>query len=182
MPSQYQPITPNPFYDAYTALWTMLEANTDFLGWFANTGQRVKLNENWVWAPNPDPQDLTPADFPRIRMAWSKINPRLERNSCGSEPEWVFALQVWTGSQQQTLLTQIMWPILRACTTWRQYVRDVVTWSGRLCVVDVDPQGFEVTNPDLTNKAEKARGYDQWLTIGEVSVQFSLKTADMQQV
>ena len=179
MPNQYLPITTDPRYDAYCALWTMLEANADFLGWFSNPGQRVKLNEQWIWAPNPDPQDLTPAEFPRIRIAWKKASFLYESDSCGSQEKWMFETQIWTGSQQQTLLMACLWPIGRAMLNWRQYLRDALTWNGKPYVFDVNPEEVEIENPDLENEPLKARGYDQWIPVHRATVSMVFQTTAM---
>jgi hypothetical protein len=177
---QYTPITTSAFRDAYNAVWTMLEANTDFQGWFPNQVQKIKLNEQWAFTPNPDPDNRAPADYPAVRIAWVELDTNLERDSTGSQPTWTLEIQLWTGAQQQGLLLDCVWPIVRAFTTWRKYVRDVVQWQGQLCVTDVDPKNQKITNPDLENEPLKARGTDQWIGVWRFSIDFNFRTLDLQ--
>jgi hypothetical protein len=181
---QYSPMVSNPFRDAYDAIWTMLEANGDFMGFFPNSGQRVKLNADWIFKPNPDLTDASPADYPRIRLAYTKFNANLENDSCGSQPIWTIEIQIWTGVQQQRLLMECLWPIARAMTNWRQYVRDVVTWNSECCVTDVDPQEVEIAIPDVEDESKRTetRGTEQWICAWKGEIRFNFSTADMMQI
>lgn len=91
-------------------------------------------------------------------------------------------IHLWTGVSQQRLLMELIWPIARIMTNWRQYLRDVVMWNGKQCVWDVTPLNtkIELINAEDETKKELTRGTSQWVAIWAGKIAFSFNTHDMQ--
>ena len=75
-------------------------------------------------------------------------------------------------------------PIRRAMLSWRQYVRDVVTWNGEPCVFDVDSKPLKikanhVEGEDKDNMPEESRGYEQWIGLWRTTIRFYFQTTAM---
>ena len=173
--------TTNPYRAAYDALWALLEAKHDFLLLFAGSGE-VKLDSARYFAPNPDVENPAPADFPMLRIAVVALDVASERDSSSSEDEMTLELQISTGSQQQGLLLDCVWPIRRALVDWRQYVRSTVTWNGSPCIVDVDskPCKIEAAHVEGGEKGDMpdvSRGYEQWAAIWNTTIKFYFQTS-----
>lgn len=166
----------NPIISTYDAIWSLLEANTDFLAMFPNgTPRQVRYTTDLDYAPDPDMAELAPADYPRCRVVMSKMDPNTENDSSDSYLHVRYSIEICTGQQYQTAAMNATWAIYRAMLKWRSCVRDVVTWNGKPCVGDVDALEIDFTDQNR----DRNRGTNQWITVWSIVVPLYFVTADL---
>ena len=167
----------NPIRDTYDALWDMLCANTSFEALFpSGTLHQVRYtSELYYYVPDPEMEELEEADYQRCRIVFDKATPATERSSSGSFLDVVLAIEVCTGSEDQTRLMAVCWAVYCAMLGWRDYVRDTVTYNAAACVFDVDARGFQATDQNH----ERNRGTKQWIVVWSTVVRLQFPTADL---
>jgi hypothetical protein len=166
----------NPLTLLCDAIWTTLESKSDFIAIFPHgTNHQIRYSSTASYAPDPDPQELAPADYPLCRVVMSKAKPGTEQDSSNSFLDVTFAIEIRTGQEQQSVLCTATWAIYRAMLMWRTKVRDVVTWNSKACIYDVNAEGIGFTDQDQ----ERNRGTNQWIAVLSTTVRFQFATADL---
>ena len=193
MPTPLTPLltTDNPFRSAYDAAWALLRSKVDFALIFGNVPNRrqMELNPATYFASANYPDSRAIGENPNIRLAVMELDPQTERDSCSSEATMTLELQIWTGVEQQAMILDCVWTILRAMLGWRQYVRDTVTWNGQPCIVDVDARKLEISisrHTGLKDEKEddesKDKDLEQWVGIWGTVLHFYFQTTALQQI
>jgi hypothetical protein len=167
----------NPIYDTYSAIWDMLETKSDFTALFPNgSPHQVRYITTASYMPDPDPEELNPADYPRCRVVLVKAAPNTQISSSGSVLQLVFTIEICTGQEDQTVVFAACWAIYRAMLKWQAKVRDTVTWSGAGCVHDVDSKGVDFVN----DNKERNRGTKQWIAVWQTTVSLDFSSANLE--
>lgn len=179
--------TTNPLRDAYDAYWTMLRSKIDFGLLFGETTcfRQISVNATAYWSSDNDVDHASLGAHPRVRVVARVVTPETERNSCGSLVTLSLETQIWTAAQQQALILDCLWAVIRGMLGWREYVQQIVTWNGKPCIVDVDAKAIEVDKPPLVGQSPASdkphsKGYNQWIGIYKTEITFSFSSSDMQ--
>jgi hypothetical protein len=119
------PVT-NPIRLLYSALWDILEAQSDFAAGVP-TGNRIKYSET---ARPPDAKDaLSTADYPDVRILATGFRSHHHRTSSSSTLDVLWEIQVSSGDTRFQTLFDVQWWIFRAMAGWEAQVTDV-KWEG----------------------------------------------------
>ena len=175
-----------PLQTTYDQIWAMLNAKSDFVALFPlNTPHQVVYDTVLTYAPEPDLDELAPADYPRCRVIWEDFKPETETDSDTSYLAARFTIEVCTGQQVQAVLMNATWAIYRAMLGWRQYVKQAVTWEGQDCILDVNAESLTAAdkNADWGRRflsERRDRGTEQWLGVWGVTVRMYFNTAALQ--
>ncbi len=163
----------NPIRLIYDGYWNCLGSKDDFLEFFpTGTLRQVRYNSTNDDAPDPDLEDLSPADYPRCRVTIARIEPAVHINSNHSGMRITLRTEVCTGQQMQGKLMDCLWSIYRGMTTWETYLRDAVTWNDKPIVVELVAGKITVTDDDK----ERNRGTEQWIGVCDVEIVLALPT------
>lgn len=161
----------NPLRLVYNALWTMLEAQSQFTDIVA-VGNRIKYTGT---DRTPKPWldgGLQPADFPKVRVVMKRLVTHLHRTSNGSNLTVIWGVEVNSGDQRFADQLDVDWAIYVAMEDWTTHLRDALTWEDENFVRRCRPLEVDVTLSD----AQKNLGWrDAWL--GETDLWFA--TADI---
>lgn len=137
----------NPLWEVHDAIWTMLEASTDFTTEVPD-GNRVNYTESDF---SPEKHNLAAADVPQVmvRQAGMELGERVASNA--THVVLKFEVLVHTGQQPIDRLLDVQWAVFRALLEWETYLQDALTWGGENYVRNADMISTEdsVTNKDL---------------------------------
>lgn len=168
---------PNPLDDAYTAVWTLLEAKDDFLALFpSKTAHQQRSETTADRAPTEDLREPADAHFPICRVVMRQANAETQRNSTDSFLDVAYSVEVKTGQEQQSVLRDAAWAIFRAMLGWETYVKNIVTWNSKACIYDVDARAVEYGNQNTDDDS----GRNQWVSLWSVLVRFQFTTTDLE--
>lgn len=109
----------NPLQLVYQAIWSMLEAQSDFAT-LVPAANRVKYSGTLIQAS--DKETLSPSDYPYVRVLATAMQPHLERTSNGSSLKVLWKIEISTGERQLTDLFAVEWAIYQAMAFWRTHV------------------------------------------------------------
>jgi hypothetical protein len=167
----------NPLDDLYASIWNTLESKDDFTALFpSGSSRQVRYDTAATYAPDPDLDELQPADYPRCRVTMQSAQPAKEGDSATSFMDVTLAIEICTGSQHQTLARAATWACYRAMTTWRAYVRELVKWNDAECVAD-----FNAVDNGFTDKdKERNRGTNQWIVVWSTVAKLYFQTTDLE--
>jgi hypothetical protein len=155
----------------------MLEAKSDFALLFPSKTVHQERSETTAErAPTEAIAEPSQAQYPICRVVMREATPATQRNSTDSFLDVVYAIEVATGQEQQSVLRDATWAIFRAMLGWETYIKDVVTWNSKLCVYDVDAQAIGFTDKDL----ERNRGTNQWISVWSTKIRFQFATTDLE--
>lgn len=169
------PLT-NPLDTIATQIWALLSAKSDFIAMFpTSTTHQVRSETTLEYAPTEDTAIPAPADYPICRVVMVSAQPATEEDSSHSFLDVVYAVEVCSGQEQQTVLRKATWAIYRAMLMWRTKVRDTVTWNSVACVYDVTADSIGFTDE---NQARN-RGTPQWIAVWSTTIRFYFATADL---
>ncbi len=119
------PIT-NPIRLLYSALWDILEAQTEFTD-AVPSGNRIKYSQSSI---PPDAKDtLSTADYPDVRIVATGLQSHHHQTSSSSSLMVLWEIQVASGDRRFQTLFDVEWSIFRAMADWETYVTDV-KWNG----------------------------------------------------
>lgn len=139
-------------------LWTCLESKSDFLALFPNgTPHQLRYDSDLDYEPDPELDELAPADFPICRITYEKAEPNLDHDSDNSLLAVRFRIEVATGEQKQRKLMDATWAIFRGYSTFMTNMVGAVDWGGK--IVHLQDEAIEVTDQDK----ERNRGTNQWI-------------------
>jgi hypothetical protein len=164
------PVT-NPIRLLYSALWDILEAQSDFAAGVP-AGNRIKYSET---PRPPDPKDtLSTADYPNVRLVARGLQSHHHRTSNSSTLAVLWEIQVSSGDTRFQTLFDVEWWIFRAMAGWEAQVTDV-KWEGK-----------ELVNSCRTLEAETElgdpkldRGNRGWSTVWAGVTELWITTADL---
>ncbi len=162
----------NPIKQVFSALWTMLEANSDFTS-LVKVGNRIKYTGSNI---EPDKQQIALADTPEVRVVCTGMKPWIEpdgkREYYASNATFLtvtWAVEVNTGDGGMWPLLNVMFAVFRALRDWRTHM-DALTWNEAPFIHRCVPGEAKVnrTDPQLN------RGIRGWVTVwtGETNMQF----------
>ncbi len=170
----------NPFRLAHAALWTLLEANTDFTS-LVPSANRLKYTS--TSQHYPDIYDVVnKGNCPAVRIIQSNILPTryssegMHYNTSNSSFVTLrFEVQILTGRQSLLDVLDVAWTIYRALVTWTTYLKTNVTWTSKECVSNCTPRE---TKESLTNH-ELNRGLRGWTSVWVGDVEMYFTTSDL---
>jgi len=110
--------TTNPIRLVYEAIWSMLEAQTEFNA-LVRTTNRVKYSGTLI--QGTEKETLSPTDYPYVRVVATAMRPHLERTSNGSSLEILWKIEISTGQRQFQDLFDVEWAIYQAMSFWRTH-------------------------------------------------------------
>jgi hypothetical protein len=170
----------NPFRDVYDAIWTLLEAEQDFIDVFPTELQRVKYNAAYPWdsatgqtADSPTP----PAKYAKCRVAWKGILDRPEDSSNGSTCVGTFTIDIATSSELQGIIMDATWAVMKAMSNWRS-IQAAVTWNGSYVAIGVSSRAVKIDE----SEARSALAKGHWLSLWQMEVTFGFQTSALQGV
>jgi hypothetical protein len=166
---------PNPLQDTYSAIWTMLTANSTFAS-LVPAANRVRY-DGVSGTPDTDVDSAAPADYPRVRVTLASASPSPEETSNGSRFQFAFAIQVKCGEAQHGVLLDVVWAIYRACMKWRTYLRDGKSFAGKPFISNFRPNGVKFLEGD--NSLDKSDR--QWVSVWEISADLWFQSSDIQE-
>ncbi len=157
----------NPLRLVYAAIWTMLEAKTEFTG-LVLTGNRIKYT-NTVGNRAPD-QDVATSVGPRVRVAHTGFIPHLFRVTGGSSLVIRWEIEIASGDQRFATELDVTWAIFRAMTGWATHIQ-TLTWKGETFARLYRPQKDDAEIMDVNVN----RGIKGWSSLwtGEAELWFS---------
>jgi len=118
--------TTNPIRLVYSALWDILEAQTDFAT-AVPSGNRIKYTSTSI---PPDAKDtLSTADYPEVRILARGLRAHHHRTSNSSSLEILWEIQVSSGDRRFQTLFDVEWYVFQAMTDWQAHVA-AVAWNG----------------------------------------------------
>jgi len=159
----------NPLRLVYKALWTLLEAQSQFTT-EVKSGNRIKYTGT-DRHPEKD-GELQPAGYPEVRVVMKKCVPHLQRTSNGSSFGIIWGIEVRSGDQRFQDLLDVEWAIYLAMENWVTTLQDGLTWNSENFVRRCRPLQVDVAMTD----EHKNKGWrDVWL--GETDLWFA--TADI---
>ena len=156
----------NPFVMIHEALWSLLEANSDFTS-LVKPGNRIKFTNDNV--RDPEKVGLT-GSYPKVRIETQGGASRFYRTSNGTSIVKRYVIQVASGDKRLSKCLDVEWAIFRALADWITTM-EALTWGGNSFVKRCDPLGIEET---LDNQAlnQGARGWSA-VWAGEIEMWFS---------
>jgi hypothetical protein len=143
----------NPLRQVYDAIWTLLEANTEFEAEMED-GNKIKLN---VTQQAPWFDEVSTADLPESRGLSSKITGPHQQTSNASFMTAEFKIEVSTGDQGQYILFDVLWAVYEAMRPWED-VLTALTWNDKTFVHLAKCLEAPITEEDGT----KNRGIQGW--------------------
>lgn len=164
------PVT-NPLRLVHTAIWTMLEANSDFTT-LVPSGNRIKFSGTDT--PAPDKDTLSTADVPEVRVLDTGFRPHLQQTSSSSSLTMEVQIQVTTGEQEFADLLDVQWAIYRAMLGWETYLKATITWATKACVTLCRPLAVRSLLGAKTD-----RGLKGWSAVWAGQIQLDFTTSDL---
>jgi hypothetical protein len=175
----------NPILDTGDAIWTMLESKAEFVSLFpTNTPHQVRMNTLLSYGPDPDMEELAPADYPRCRVVVQSLEPQLESDSTASLLSVRYGVEVCTGQQYQNVAMTTWWAIFQSMTDWRAHLSDVVQWNNAACIHDatLEPAQFFDRDNERSRgfqQRDRTRGTQQWIGVGTIVVKMDFRTTHL---
>ena len=168
----------NPIRLVHSALWTMLEADTDFTT-LVPSRCRIKYTATTEWYPDVK-ETLGEADQPQVRIIPTALGlpdrAQLHSSSSSSFLKISWAIEVLTGDQRLHGLMDVAWCVYKATKDWTSYLRDSATlrWQNKSFVYRTQLRRCE------TQLSEKlSRGIRGWVSIWEGDTDIYLTTTDL---
>jgi len=115
----------NPITQAYRAIWTTLEASSDFTDDLVRAGNRIKYVEG---QRDPDKDGALTTDYPEVVVTPGPARIQYGRTSSGTSLEQNFRIWISTGQQQTLVMFNVQWAIIRAMADWETHMKDL-TWN-----------------------------------------------------
>lgn len=177
----------NPLELSYDAFWNCLEVGTAFAGLFPN-GTRKQVRYHFdganAKAPDPDMENLGPADYPRCKVTVNKVEPTINHDTCNSTVAMHLSVEICTGQQMQSILLQCAWALFCGASNWSEQMREAVVWSGYKVVTSVVVRPCDIRDAEQNSRTnqftkDRNRGTLQWISVGDVTVNIAVKTADI---
>lgn len=161
--------TTNPLYEAYKAVWDVLEAREEVTDLILRPGQRIKFHTT----TNRDPWQRvsSTAMFPAVAVIPVQGFSHMSADSCSIRFRKGFGIVIAEGDQRLAGYCALQFAILRAMANWES-VMSVPTWQGSRYIMDCSPYDqTESVDKELAN-----RGIKGWSAAwaGELDMYFQI--------
>ena len=156
----------NPISQVQSALWTLLEDNSDFTT-LVPVGNRLKFDGT---DPAPEKDEVSRGDLPEVRVRPVKWKGMMQHTSNSSFAELVFAVEIATGDRGVLSMFDTVFAVWRALHAW-QATLGVLEWNSKTFVhgcrtLDAD---LDLDNKELNRRV---RGWSAvWL--GRIKMHFT---------
>ena len=163
--------TTNPIRLLYSALWDILEAQSDFAS-AVPALNRIKYSEDPI--PPERKDTLSSADYPDVRIMARGFQSHHHRTSSSSSLAVLWEIQVSSGDQRFGTLFDVLWYIYRAMEDWEARVTGVV-WNGEPLVNSCRTlqAQWKLGDPELD------RGNKGWSTVWAGATELWITTGDL---
>ena len=156
----------NPMEQVYQAIWTILEASSDFTD-LVPTRNRLK-HSGGIRRPGKD--SAITSDYPWVRVLSEGGYVHMYRTSDGTSLRKRFRIEIATGEQNTSRLFAVEWAILRAMMDWKTSLSSL-TWNSKTYVVDCEL----LDHADTLDDSRSNKGIKGWVCVwvGEVEMWFT---------
>ena len=162
----------NPLAQTFAAIWTLLEANEEFVN-LVPSACRIKYDGEQVYQ---DLDQQTEGEPIRVSVMCAGIDPHLQNTSSGSAMDLLWEIEIRTVDQGMLNLFKVLFAVYRAMLKWDTYMRDDLKWNDEYFCWDATPGKVKV---QLGDKDQEIRGWiAKWIGVARMEFQTSALEED----